>query len=380
VSDPGTMVEGGGGASGSLPPRELRLCAADVERIRAEPTVAARAELAAKFGRQYDELAAGGTALLAKAVLELLVRDVAKVVREALAGEVAASPHLPPEIANALARDEIEVARPILETSPVLDDRDLIDIVRTHAMQYALAVAGRERLSPEVTDSLVEVGSVEVVRRLADNPGAALSSKAVEQIVADWLGDREVRDRMVRRPALPYELVDKLVGEVGERLEWELVQERRMTALQARQLMRAVRETATLGFVARDHAARTLEAEMRWRLAAGELAPETVLLFLRDGAVRDVEAALAVMADVAVATARNLLYGMDKRGIAALCIRAGFGVAHYVALRMVLDLVEAGVVGRSGEVAYSDTKLRFIQKQYEEMLLDHDLVSSLLRE
>jgi uncharacterized protein (DUF2336 family) len=308
------------------------------------------------------------------------VRDVAKVVREALAGEVAASPHLPPEIANALARDEIEVARPILETSPVLDDRDLIDIVRTHAMQYALAVAGRERLSPEVTDSLVEVGSVEVVRRLADNPGAALSSKAVEQIVADWLGDREVRDRMVRRPALPYELVDKLVGEVGERLEWELVQERRMTALQARQLMRAVRETATLGFVARDHAARTLEAEMRWRLAAGELAPETVLLFLRDGAVRDVEAALAVMADVAVATARNLLYGMDKRGIAALCIRAGFGVAHYVALRMVLDLVEAGVVGRSGEVAYSDTKLRFIQKQYEEMLLDHDLVSSLLRE
>ena len=34
---------------------------------------------------------------------------------------------------------------PILERSPVLSDEDLVRVVRTNAMQYALAVAGRER-------------------------------------------------------------------------------------------------------------------------------------------------------------------------------------------------------------------------------------------
>jgi uncharacterized protein (DUF2336 family) len=382
VSNARAIVDEGCGAKRGPSPRsrpELRLCREDVEHIRTG-TAQARAHLATKFGRQYDELVGGGTRLLANAVLELLVRDVEKAVRQALAEEVAASPNLPCEIANTLARDDIDVARPILEASPVLTDEDLIDIVRTHALQHALAVAGRERLSAEVADTLVEVGSIEVVRRLAGNAGADFSEKTVRQILADHFADGEVRDRLVRRPALPYELVHKLVGEVGERLEWVLVQERRMTGLEARQLMRAVRETATLGFVAREHAARTLEGEMRWRLAAGELGPETVLRCLRDGAVRDFEAALAVLAGVAVETARRILYGMDKRGIAALCIRAGFGVAHYIALRMVLDLVEAGVAGRSAEVAYSDTNLRFIQRQYEQMLLDHDLVGSLLRE
>jgi uncharacterized protein (DUF2336 family) len=357
----------------------LRLGRADVERLRTG-TVEARTYLAIRFGRQYDELTSSGTRALADAVLELLVRDVAKVVRQALAEEVAASPNLPWEIANTLARDDIDVARPILEASPVLADKDLIDIVRTHALQYALAVAGRERLSPEVAETLVEVGSVEVIRRLAGNSGADFSEKTVRQILADHFDDGEVRDRLVRRPALPYELVQRLVAEVGERLEWVLVQERRVSALEARELMRAVRETATLGFVAREHAARALESAMRERLAAGELGPETVLLCLRDGAVRDFEAALAVLAGVALETARKVLYGMDKRGIAALCIRAGFGVAHYLALRMVLDLVEAGVNGRGAEAAYSDTNLRFIQQQYQEMLLDPDLVGSLLRE
>ena len=44
--------------------------------------------------------------------------------------------------AERLARDEVEVAIPILERSPVLSEAVLTDIVRTNAMQYALAVAG----------------------------------------------------------------------------------------------------------------------------------------------------------------------------------------------------------------------------------------------
>jgi uncharacterized protein (DUF2336 family) len=79
-------------------------------------------------------------------VLDLLVRDTAKEVRQALAKAVASSPSLPPPTALRPARNDIAVARPILEHSPILDDEALINVVRANAIRYALAVVGREGL------------------------------------------------------------------------------------------------------------------------------------------------------------------------------------------------------------------------------------------
>ena len=78
-------------------------------------------------------------------------------------------------MARQLAGDAIEVAGPILQRSPVLTDEDLVRVVRTNAMQYALAVAGRERLSEPVSDALVDTGDAEVVARLVDNAGRSIS-------------------------------------------------------------------------------------------------------------------------------------------------------------------------------------------------------------
>ena len=57
----------------------------------------------------------------------------------------------------------------------MLSDEDLVRVVRTNAMQYALAVAGRQRLSEMVSEALVDTGEAEVVARLVDNAGASLS-------------------------------------------------------------------------------------------------------------------------------------------------------------------------------------------------------------
>lgn len=354
-----------------------KLSKADVDKLRSHGAEA-RAELAAKLGRQYDDLSTGRTKGLADAVLELLVRDVEKGVRRALSEVVASSPNLPPAVANTLARDHIDVAQPVLEQSPVLTDDDLMDIVRTHAMQYALAVAGREQLSFRLTETLAEVGSAEVVRRLVGNAGAELSGKTIQSILEDYEDDQEVRDRLVKRPALPYELVDQLVAEIGERLEWELVQKRRMSASDARQLMKAVRDTATLSIVAREHGERTIEREMRKRLLDGDLGPEEILVHLKKGEIRYVEAGLAVLADIESDKARRLLYGMDKRAIAALCVRAGLGTPHYVTLRMTLDLAEKGVDNRGRDALYDQDKMRYVQKQYQDMLENPDLVAELM--
>lgn len=359
-------------------PAEPRLSPADVQALRSDSSPEARATLAAKFGRQYDSLAEGETRSLAEAVLQLLVRDLELKVRQTLAEALAASPKLPAEVASRLAHDDIDVARPVLEQSPVLSDAELAEIVRTHAMQYALAVAGREHLSELLSDALAEAGDAEVVARLVGNAGAQISLATLRRVAADYREDAGVQERLIRRPALPYELVDHLVEVIGERLEWDLVRKRRMSAEEARQLMAATRERATLSIVAREHGERSTERELRSRFSDGGLGPEEVLGFLRNGEVGRVEASFVLLADIDLARARQLLYGMDKRGLAAMCARAGFGTPHYAALRMTLDLAEQGLKGDAPEVSYAEETMCFIQQQYERIQADPQLIAQWL--
>jgi uncharacterized protein (DUF2336 family) len=359
-------------------PAETGLSPADVKALRSDPSPEARAMLAAKFGRQYDALVEGETRSLAEAVLQLLVRDLELKVRQALAEALAASPKLPAEVASRLAHDDIDVARPVLEQSPVLSDAELGEIVRTHAMQYALAVAGREHLSEFLSDSLAEAGDAEVVARLIGNAGAQISLATLQRVAADYREDAGVQERLIRRPALPYELVSHLVEVIGQRLEWDLVRKRRMGVEEARQLMAATRERATLSIVAREHGERSTERELRSRFSDGGLGPEEVLGFLRNGEVGRVEASFVLLADIDLARARQLLYGMDKRGLAAMCARAGFGTPHYAALRMTLDLAEQGLKGDAPEVSYAEETMCFIQQQYERIQADPQLIAQWL--
>src|SRR4051794_19165386 len=225
---------------GDAGPGQAPLTPEDVHALQQDRSPDKRAVVAAKLGRQLDELSRGSGRDLAHAVLELLVRDMAKEVRQALAQAVASSPSLPPSTALRLARDDIDVARPLLKHSPILDDEALIGVVRANAMQYALAVAGREGLSEVVSAALVETGQQPVVVRLVGNVSARLSRQTLERIVEEYRGVADVQDRLVRRPELPHEVVEQLVGVVGDRPEGDLGRTRRMPAAAARRLLNAV--------------------------------------------------------------------------------------------------------------------------------------------
>jgi uncharacterized protein (DUF2336 family) len=361
---------------GARPANPQALSLADVQALQDDPSPPSRAALAGKFGRQYDRLVEGDTQTLAQAVLELLARDADKTVRQALAEAAAASANLPQGLATRLANDELEVARPILTHSPVLTDDDLVEIVRTRAVPYALAVASRERLSEWLSDAVADTDDPEVVAVLTGNPGAALSVATLRRIADDYRDDRAVQDRLIRRPALPYELVDQLVTALGARLEWDLIRQRRIGKAEARQLMAAARERAALSTVAREQEERSIERELRHRFTAGDLGPEDIVRFLRDGEIARLEAGLALLAGLDLLRVRALLYGMNKRGFAALCARAGFGAPHYVALRMALDLAEQGLEGSDPESTYAAEAIAAAQQQFDQIRSDRAQMST----
>jgi uncharacterized protein (DUF2336 family) len=241
---------------------------------------------------------------------------------------------------------------------------------------YALAVASRERLSESLSEVLADTTEAEVVAALTGNPGAELSVATLRRIADEYRDDRAVQDRLIRRPALPYELVDQLITALGERLEWDLIRQRRIGKAEARQLMTAARERAALSTVAREQEERSIERELRHRFTAGDLGPEDIVRFLRDGEIARLEAGLALLAGLDLLRVRTLLYGMNKRGFAALCARAGFGAPHYIALRMALDLAEQRLDGSDPESAYASEAIAAAQQQFDQIRSDRAQMST----
>ncbi len=344
-----------------------QLAARDVVALQQDPSPANRALVARKFGAQYDELAENGPRDLVKALLHLLVGDVETQVRRSLSLAVASSDKLPAQVASRLARDRFEVARPVLEESPLLDDAELIEIVRTNALQYALAVAGRERVSEQLADALVDTGQQPVVARLVGNAGAALSCKTLQRVMEDWREDKQVQERLVRRPALPFELLEHMVGAIGDRIEWELVQTRKMDPHEARRLMQAVRERTTVGLTAKEHGDRKLELHLRERLSIGDLGHDDLVQFLRDGDIAAFEQTLGLMAQLDLRTIRRFAYIDDRRYLAALCLKAGLPAPHYLTIRMALELAGRSIGPAGEDDTFSSEAMQFIHRQYEEL-------------
>lgn len=354
-----------------------RLTVADVATLARDTSPEARAAIAVKFGRQFDELVASPDRELAHAVLGLLTRDVARVVRQALAETIAGSLSLPAAAAIAMARDEIEIAWPVLERSPVLEDEALVEIVRTSSMRYALAVAGRERVSAAVVHVLVDTGHGAVVARVVGNDGTDLSRRTLERVLQEYRGDLDVEARLIHRPELPPEIVEQLVGILSARVEASLCERHGQPPGLARSIVRAMGDRASLTLTAPERAEIRTMKRLRERFDAGALGHDELLRWLRDGDAGGVELGLALHAGLEPAQVRRLLYSIDRRHLAALCIAAGLSTPHYIALRTDLELAEEAVGGATPLPCSTET-VCYLQAQYERLARDDAKLRELL--
>jgi uncharacterized protein (DUF2336 family) len=113
---------------------------------------------------------------LAIEALRRLIHEVEVSIRRALADRLAAEARAPRELILALADDTIEVAFPILRQSPLLQDRELIDIIQHRTLEHQLAIAMRSRVSGAVAAALVERGHLDVITTLLENPNAEIKA------------------------------------------------------------------------------------------------------------------------------------------------------------------------------------------------------------
>lgn len=299
-------------------------------------------QIAAGLGRAFagGRLSERETAV-ALEVFKSLLRDTEIEVRRALAEHIRCSPLLPRDIAMQLAEDVEAVAVPILQSSPVLTDADLVAVIAGGNSAKQRAIAGRERLSETVSGALAETGDKSVVEILLANDGAAISDETYHNLLDDFAGDITVQELLAERPALPFAVTERLVCLVSKALQGRIIERHRLPPRMVEQLGQHGREQALLQSLAALKCSREIEAAVH-RLQCGNGLTATLLLrALSAGLLEFFGAAMAALAGVSVGKAQNALRKAGTPALVGLYGRAGLPAHLQPAFQIVLETVLA---------------------------------------
>jgi uncharacterized protein (DUF2336 family) len=256
---------------------------------------------------------------LAEDILQRLLHDLEMPIRRALAERLASEDIAPRKLIVQLANDRIEVAWPVLLKSELLDDAELLNVVRTRTMQHRLAVARRARLPEIVTDALVRPGENEVTRAVLENKGAAIAYDTFETLVETSEADSDLQELILRREDLDPRLAGRMYAWVSEALRRHIVEN---FDVEPSLLDRAI--DAALAEVVADHARAvalngTIQ-RIRFALDRGELDDlATLLPLVRAGERALFESLFAKYLRVSIALGRRVLYEQGGCAFALAC-------------------------------------------------------------
>lgn len=283
-----------------------------------------RAALAQKIGRLFPGLLTVEQDRLRDltiSTLERLAQDEAVKVRAVLAEEIKEHDCVPRHIIKQLACDKDSlVSVPVLECSPLLDDRDLIEIVvASRASAVLSAVARRKQVSEDVSDAVAATLDIAAVSTLLANTDASIRTKTLDRIISNAAEVAEWHDSLVLRAELSHNAIRRLAKFVASALIDNLASREGLDESTRRDLVRKYEKRKKA-----EEKAEMVAFEKACR--AGKLDEAFVADAVENCCRETVLRALSVLAKVDEATARKILDSRSSRAATALVWRAGLSM------------------------------------------------------
>lgn len=260
-------------------------------------------------------------------VLSRLVDEIESQARAELSHRLAPVSNAPTQVVRRLAKDDdIAVAGPVLQHSGRLAEADLLDIAKTKGQAHLLAISGRAGIAEPVTDVLVRRGDRSVVRAVAENREARLSTTSFSALVSKAEQDSVLAEKVGLRPDIPpqmfRDLLLKATAVVQQRL---FASARPETQNEIQRVLAKVSNEVGTRTAPRDYTAaqRKIEALAR----EGRLNEDKLVDFARGGQYEDAVVALAKLCAVPIEVVDRLMSGDRPDPILILCKSAGWSWA-----------------------------------------------------
>ena len=323
------------------------LDAQTLQALAREATTASRSELAKSVVVLFDgpeaELSADARTM-AYDILHAIVRDIEMATRQEIARRLAELGDVPIDLIRFLANDKIEVAYPVIVKSGVLDDSDLIEIIRARSPEHALAVADRPSIGPTVANALVMTGFEDVIVAALKNPGATFAPGTIEYLVEKSREQKAIREPILKRPEMNSELAVRMFAWVSAALREYILRKFEIDKAAFNQLC----ETIVLDEI--EHFAAKTKSDIAKRIQTtiedkGKPTHELLIHALRASDVSAFTGAFTAMTDIQPHMIDRLLFDPTGKGLAIVCKSLDIGRVPFVSLFTLAQKIRAEVTG-----------------------------------
>ena len=287
-----------------------------------------------------------------------LARQAEREVRKVLSQRLAHADWAPPALINVLALDEIEIARPVLAASPLLQDDDLLRVLVEATLEHQIEIARRPHLGGRVADAIIDRGEPATLTALAFNRTAEISLDGLRRLVDQSRRVAALRGPLTRHPRMTEQLAEQMYQWVGGALRQSIcerfqVDEARLAPL----IQQSVYDARSGTMVAipandpdRDEMERRLVAKLQ---AAGQLRAGYLVRAIRERRLGLFIHALATLGGFSVAQVREALAARSPEALFYACAAAGVDRAVYPALLTEIRLLNEGLPGDAGEPVWT---------------------------
>jgi uncharacterized protein (DUF2336 family) len=323
-----------------------------------------RAEATSALARAYlySDLSTDDRAA-AEGAMIMLLDDPSPLVRQALSEAFASQEKAPRVIVHALAGDQPDVARPLLNHSPVLSEDDLVDLVATGRSEAQVAIASRAALPRAVAAAIAEVGGAAACLALMENPEAVIPPFSLDRMVERFGHLATVREALLARNDLAMATRQAVLSKLSQTLAGFVAERHWMGPEHAEFAAREACEKATVALAAETPYEEVGELVQHLR-ESGQLTAGMILRALLSGNVVLFEEALAELSGVPLERAASYIHDKTISAFRALYDKAGLPESAYPAFRAaIIAMREGALVGEPGGAAR--LKRRMVERVLE---------------
>ena len=315
-----------------------------------DPNDEVRKELAHKLGRLLPDISTGQQDSLSKMaldILEILARDQISEIRAIVSDEIKHADNVPKNVVKRLAMDaEATVSAPVLEYSPLLSDRDLLEIValgiESGAMGPLASIARREELTDDVVDAIIESGEENAVPALLKNKNVIISDNTIDLIAVEAEGHEEWHPPLVDRGSLPLHTVKRIASFVSAALFERLIENNDVEEKDVEEMRLEVRKRIESDELleTEDHKERSEAKERAEKLyKEGKLNEKMIFDAVNTANIHFIRCAISCMADLPPEAVTKMLGSGSGKAVAALCWKAGMSMRMAVILQRKISKV-----------------------------------------
>ena len=289
-----------------------------------------------------------------------LARQAEHDIRRALSERLARASWAPPALINILALDEIEIARPLIASSPILKDEDLLAILVKASLEHQIEVARRPNLSARVADAILDQAHPAPLTALAGNATAEISAEGLRRLVEHSRRLAALRAPLTRHPRMNETLARQMYAWVGAALR-ESMGER--FAIADLRLDEAVDQSVDKAFTSlgygtvtppevdddRDEMDRRLVTKLQ---AAGQLRPGYLIRAVREKKMGLFRHALSVLGGFSMAQVKACLTHTTPEPLYYACAAVGIDRAVFPPLLYEIRQINGGPPGEAGQAVW----------------------------